>query len=326
MWKSGSSFTPNSKTSGGYDTIYQHMLHHSLKLQAVQSRIDTTPPALSLKAKDQLLNKSNPSASSSSHSSNISNTSDLVEKTRKRVQELKQKVNKDSFCGPPKSAALITKLSENRRKRANHQDIEHARRLELMALKIKSGTMNRSQTTASLTKRPHSSSTSQLDPAKAAQSAAKQMALTLKSKRPQSASPYAHDAVAKQLDSAFDVQNYLHKMQETRVSREPQYTSVFPRDVSSASAAASNQPSLQLQNALAALRISLEEFLTSQADKPYNTYVQLKKLLVDCIVDQRIYKSADIYALFKICHEETRLDQTILQQVITELKEELSLS
>lgn len=81
MWKAGfaSSLSPVEENQGGYVTIFQNMLHHQVKLNAVQSRIDQSPPQLTIKALDQL---------NSRHPKPKRPESAMVEKTFQTVQKL----------------------------------------------------------------------------------------------------------------------------------------------------------------------------------------------------------------------------------------------
>ena len=120
-------FKPDEKTSGGYDTIFQNMLSHKVKLLQIKPSIDNKPPSVSMKAYDQFRGKAGKPKTELNQN--------FSEKTRLRIIEMKnRKPKEDHFCAPPKSATL--NLLANRSKKPNHDEVEHARRLQLLKSKI----------------------------------------------------------------------------------------------------------------------------------------------------------------------------------------------
>jgi hypothetical protein len=88
----------------------------------------------------------------------------------------------------------------------------------------------------------------------------------------------------------------------------------------------------ELMAAVRALSASIEQYVgrtaaaaSSSSSAVGNPYVELKKRVVDVIVDHRIYKSAHIVLLFQVCRRYAELDQAIVAQVVRELEEELAI-
>jgi hypothetical protein len=110
--------------------------------------------------------------------------------------------------------------------------------------------------------------------------------------------------------------------------------------VTAALAAAGSTPvTPELVAAVRALSASIEQYIgrnaaaasasssssSTVAAAGGNPYVELKKRVVDVIVDHRIYKAAHIVLLFQVCRRYAELDQAIVAQVVRELEEELAI-
>jgi hypothetical protein len=73
------------------------------------------------------------------------------------------------------------------------------------------------------------------------------------------------------------------------------------------------------------LYLFIVPFNQFQCFRVANPYIELKKRLVDVIVDHRVYKSAHISLLFQVCRRYAELDPAVVSQVVAELEEELAI-